>query len=518
MAYDLIIDAGNDLEQIALLKDKKLVELHQEKGEHSFSVGEIYLGKVKKIMPGLNAAFVDVGYEKDAFLHYHDLGPQIRSLLKLTGSVLSGGMTSDSLDTIELEPETLKSGKISDNIKKGQQILVQIAKEPISSKGPRVNCELSISGKYFVLIPLVEHVILSKKIASPEERNRLRNLAISLRPPKCGLIIRTAAEGMAVADLHADIKELNSKWKKIFFGLKEKNAPELVLGESRRSLSIVRDMLSFDFNAIYVNDKVLHKELFEMLDSINSKLSNCVRLYRQKDPIFQSFEIEKQIKSSFGKTVNCGSGVYLVIEHTEALHSIDVNSGSRQNKSSDQETNAFNTNIEAAEEIARQLRLRDMGGLIVVDFVDLKSAKNKKELYDRLKNAMADDRAKHAILPLSKFGLMEITRQRVRPELVISTIEKCPICKGSGNVSGQTNVLDDIKEHLDFAFTRIKHESITIVSNPYIISYLKSGFPSIRMKWSLKYKKWVKLKSEKNAGMVEYTFLDKNGDPVEFNH
>jgi ribonuclease G len=518
VVYDLIIDAGKEKERIALLNDKQIVELHQEKSEQHFAVGEIYLGKVKKIMPGLNAAFVDVGYEKDAFLHFHDLGPQIRSLNKITGIMSSGGLPPEKVLDIELEPETVKTGKISDNIKKGQQVLVQIAKEPISSKGPRLSCEISLSGKYFVLIPLVEQVILSKKIARGEERTRLKNLALSLRPKGCGIIVRTAAEGKAVADLHTDLIELQERWIKVFNGLSKRTPPQLVLGESRRSLSIVRDMLSYEFNAIHVNDKVLFQELTSMLDSINSDLSKKVRLYRQKEPIFQAFDIEKQIKSSFGKTVNCGSGVYLVIEHTEALHSIDVNSGSRQNKGEDQETNALKTNMVAASEVARQLRLRDMGGIVVIDFVDLKSAKNKKQLLEHIKSSMADDRAKYSILPLSRFGLMEITRQRVRPELVISTLEKCSVCKGSGTVDYHSNIIDDINEHLDFVFTRTKHDGVAIKSNPFIVHYLKKGFPSIRLKWVFKYFKWVKLIEEKNAGMVEYKFLDKIGETIEFNH
>jgi ribonuclease G len=515
MAYDMIIDAGPEGERIALLKDKKLTELHQEKSDNGFLVGEIYLGKVKKIMPGLNAAFVDVGHEKDAFLHYHDLGPYIKSWLKITKDTVQGGRKTGDLSAFKLEPETLKTGKIGDVLKRNQQILVQIAKEPISSKGPRLTTEISIAGKYFILVPFYDTVNVSKKVSTVNERKRLKNLATSLKTPKLGLICRTAAEKKGGQDLHQDIIELQQRWETIFKTLPEAKPKDRILGEAQKSFAILRDLLSFEFSAITVNSKVLHEQLKVHLGTINKQLPKVLKLYSGKENIFNQFGIEKQIKSSFGKTVSCPGGAYLIIEHTEALHSIDVNSGSKQNRSINQEENALATNLDAAVEIARQLRLRDMGGIIVIDFIDLRTPNFKKQLYNTLKNAMEEDKAKHTILPMSKFGLIQITRQRVRPEMDISTAEKCPTCKGTGSVMSSALIFDDIDKHIDYLLLTAKHAKLTLVTNPYLAAYASHGFPSKRMSWFLKYKKWVKIKSDISNGMLDYNFLDDHNEVID---
>ena len=398
MAYELIIDASLDEERLALLKDKKLVELHEEKSDNRFLVGEIYLGRVKKIMPGLNAAFVDIGHKKDAFLHYHDLGPFIKSWIKITKQTQQGGRKNGDLSDFKLEPETLKTGKIGDILKRNQEILVQIAKEPISSKGPRLTTEISIAGKYFILVPFNDSVSMSKKVNDNDERKRLKTLASSLKTPQMGLICRTAAEQKGGQDLHQDILELHEKWEKIFKALPEAKIKDRLVGEDRKSFMIIRDMLSYEFSSITINNKMLYDELKTKLQTVNKDLPKKLKLYTSKEKIFASYGIDKAIKASFGKTVSCAGGSYLIIEHTEAMHTIDVNSGSKQNRSKSQEENALATNIDAALEIATQLRLRDMGGIIVIDFIDLRTPKFKKELYTTLKNAMAEDNAKHTIL------------------------------------------------------------------------------------------------------------------------
>lgn len=515
MAYDMIIDAGPEGERIALLKDKKLVELHQEKSDNNFLVGEIYLGKVKKIMPGLNAAFVDVGHEKDAFLHYHDLGPYIRSWLKITRETLQGRRKNGDLTDFKLEPETLKTGKIGDVLKRNQQILVQIAKEPISSKGPRLTTEISIAGKYFILVPFYDTVNVSKKVSTVTERKRLKNLATSLKTPKLGLICRTAAEQKGGQDLHHDILELQNRWNSIFDRLPNAKVKDCVLGEAQKSFAIIRDLLSFEFNSITVNQKPLYEQLKTHLADINDQLPKVLKLYSGKENIFAQFGVEKQIKASFGKAVSCPGGSYLIIEHTEALHSIDVNSGSKQNRSANQEENALATNLDASHEIARQLRLRDMGGIIVIDFIDLRTSEFKKKLYNTLKMAMSEDKAKHTILPMSKFGLVQITRQRVRPEMAITTSETCPTCHGSGTVASSVSIFDDVEKHLDYLLTTAKHKALTLVTNPYLAAYVINGLPSKRMKWWMKYHKWVKVKGDELMGMLEYSFLDEHDELID---
>ncbi len=515
MAYDMIIDVGSEGERIALLKDKKLVELHQEKSDNGFQVGEIYLGKVKKIMPGLNAAFVDVGHEKDAFLHYHDLGPYIKSWLKITKDSAQGSRKNGDLSEFTLEPETLKTGKIGDVLKRNQQILVQIAKEPISSKGPRLTTEISIAGKYFILVPFYDTVNVSKKVSTVNERKRLKNLATSLKTPKLGLICRTAAEKKGGQDLHQDIIELQQRWDSIFKILPDAKPKDRILGEAQKSFAILRDLLSYEFSSITVNTKSLYDQLKGHLGGINKQLPKILKQYSGKENIFSQFGIEKQIKSSFGKTVSCPGGAYLIIEHTEAMHSIDVNSGSKQNKFINQEENALATNLDAATEIARQLRLRDMGGIIVIDFIDLRTASFKKQLFNTLKEAMAEDKAKHTILPMSKFGLIQITRQRVRPEMSIKTAEKCPTCKGTGSVMSSSLIFDDIEKHLDHLLMSAKHSKLTLITNPYLAAYASHGFPSKRMSWFMKYKKWVKVKSDISHGMLDYSFADEHNETID---
>ena len=516
MTYEMIIDVGREGERIALLKDKKLVELHQEKTDSgNFLVGEIYLGTVKKIMPGLNAAFVDVGHEKDAFLHYHDLGPYIKSWLKITKDTMNGKRKDGDLSHFDLEPETVKTGKINQILKRNQQILVQIAKEPISSKGPRLTTEISIAGRYFILVPFYDTVNVSKKVSTFDERKRLKNLGNSLKTPKLGLICRTAAEQKGGQDLHQDILELQKKWNDIFLKLPSASPRDHVHGEAQKSFTILRDLLSYDFATITVNQKMLFEDMKSHLSNIDKKLLKALKYYSSKEDIFSHYGIDKQIQSSFGKTVSCPGGSYLIIEHTEALHSIDVNSGSKQARSSNQEENALATNLDAAKEIARQLRLRDMGGIVVIDFIDLRTPNFKRQLYNTLRDAMADDKAKHTILPMSKFGLIQITRQRVRPEMSIKTAEKCPTCSGTGSIVSSVMIVDNIEKHLDHLFTTAPYKQITIVTNPYLAAYLLKGVPSMRMKWYFKYKKWVNVKSDIKYGMLAYSFFDKNNELID---
>jgi ribonuclease G len=512
---ELIINSGPAEVEIALLEDKTLVELHQEKSDTGFAVGDIYLGKVRKIMPGLNAAFVDVGYEKDAFLHYLDLGPQVQSLNKLTKLTLQGRLKPMSLGEFRLEKDIEKTGKITGVLTSGQQILVQVAKEPISTKGPRVTSELSFAGRYLVLVPFSSRISISQKIRSADERNRLKRLITSIKPSNFGVIIRTVAEGKKVAELDNDLKNLVSKWETLVQKLVKAKPPTKIISELDRTSAILRDVLSESFNNIFVNDNTLYEDTKNYIKSIVPDKAGIVKLYKGKAPIFENFGIDKQIKSSFGRIVTIRSGIYLIIEHTEALHVIDINSGHRVNKENSQEENALAVNLEAAAELARQLRLRDMGGIIVVDFIDMKNSSNRRKLFQKLKEEMSKDRAKHTILPPSKFGLVQITRQRVRPEMNVENAERCPVCAGSGEIKPSILVIDELENNLRYLIQDQNEKSLTVALHPYLHAYLTKGFFSIRYNWFVKYKRWIKLKPMPSYHFLEYRFFNGNNDEIK---
>lgn len=512
MANELIIDYSSSGEKIALLHDKKLIELHEENFSESFSAGDLYLGTVKKFKQELNAAFVDVGYHKDAFLHYHDLGPNIRSLNKLTRAAIHGSITSGDLTSFKLEQETVKTGRITDVLKKGQQVLVQILKEPISSKGPRLSTEISIPGKYFILVPFINTITVSKKIEDREERQRLKNLAASLKGPKYGLICRTAAQGKNVQELHKDLINILERWNNAIFNLKGAKGRELVLGEHSRSQMVLRDLLSEKFSNIVTNNKEFYDEMHQYLKTISPEMVKVLKLYKGKENIFNQFGVDKQIKACFGKTVALQGGAYLIIEHTEAMHVIDVNSGSKQRRGDSSYSLAVN--IEAAKEVARQLRLRDMGGIIVIDFIDLRDPKEKRALATALKEAMDSDRAKHTILPMSKFGLIQITRQRVRPEMNIITAEQCPMCKGTGKIEASILLTDEIEHHLDHLMKIVKLPKVELVTHPYVEAYFRKGPWSKFTRWSIKYRRRVRLSTDSTFHYGEYRFYDQNSEEI----
>lgn len=515
MDKELIIDARSSEVDIALLEDKKLVELNKDKHDHSFAVGDIYLGKVKKIMPGLNAAFVDVGYEKDAFLHYLDLGPQVRSLHKYTKWAMAGRYNQVNIEKFKLEKDIVKTGKITEVLEPGQQILVQVAKEPISTKGPRISSEISFAGRYIVLVPFSNKISISQKVKDSEERNRLKRLIRSIAPKNVGIIIRTVAENKKVADLHADLNHLLSKWDNATKTLKTAKAPQKIISELDRATVILRDMLNDTFNNIHTNSQDIYDDTRSYLQTIAPEKVDIVKLYKGKTPIYEHFGIDKQIKNSFGKIVTIRSGIYLIIEHTEALHVIDVNSGHRVNKKNNQEQNALEVNLEAAEEIARQLRLRDMGGIIVVDFIDMHQGANRRKLFEHLKGVMEKDSAKHTILPPSKFGLVQITRQRVRPEMEIQVLEKCPVCKGSGETRSSILLVDDIEKNLRYLIQDQNEKKLTLMVHPYIHAYLKSGLKSVQVRWYLQFKQWVRLVPMPSYHLLEYHFFNKNDDEIK---
>ena len=513
MDKELIIDSSGGEVDIAILEDRKLIELHQEKLDNDYNVGDIYLGFIKKTMPGLNAAFVEIGHPKDAFLHYTDCGPKLSSITKYTSGVRKKKITTSRLDQFKIPPDIDKKGSVDQVLSKGDPILVQVLKEPISTKGPRMTCEITIPGRYVVISPFKNMIAVSKKIPSEQERSRLKTLIESIKPKNFGIIVRTAAEGKKVQDIHEDILGLTEKWDQIFHQLVNAKGHQLLLKELEKTETILRDILNNDFNRIVVNHDRTYNSLKDYLGTIAKDQVKLLHQYNGNRPIFDAYGITKQIKSSFGKSYTMKSGAYLIIEHTEAMHVIDVNSGPKM-KNLDQESAALSVNLEAAEEIARQMKLRDLGGIIIIDFIDMRQSENKAKLVKAFRKAMASDRAQHTILPLTKFGLMQITRQRTRPELNIKTAEVCPSCDGTGKVTPSLLVTDDIERNLDLIQSSIGKSKVSIHVHPYVKSHLTKGFPSIRMRWYLKHSKWINIKSDPNLALNNYKFFDQNDDEI----
>ena len=518
MNKELIINAAPQGVEIALLEDKKLVELHHEKTDASFAVGDLYLGKVKKLIPGLNAAFVDVGFEKDAFLHYTDLSPYARSLLKFTHQAINDNNAKGfDFGTFQVEPEIIKTGKINEVLSGKPNILVQILKEPIAAKGPRLSCEISLPGRFVVITPFNDIVAVSRKIHSSDERKRLQKIVEAIKPKNFGVIVRTAAEGKNTAELHEDLSMLVETWKSIQHNLKASVAPAKILSEQTKTTSILRDLLNEDFNKIVVNDRNIYNDTRSYIQRIAPEKSDIVSFYQNGSPIFDQFGITKQVKAAFGKTVNLPSGAYLIIEHTEALHVIDVNSGYKS-VGNNQELNALETNLEAAAEISRQLRLRDLGGIIVIDFIDMKLPENKRKLMEAMEEYMRPDRAKHAVLPISKFGLMQVTRQRMKPEMNINTQEVCPSCAGTGKISSALILEDEIEKNLSYLLTH-QHKNLTLVVHPIMHAYLtKRSFfrlNSRQWQWRRKYGKMVNIKANTNYHLTEFHFFDQHEEEIK---
>ena len=509
MTSEVIIDVQQNEISIALLEDKRLVEYQTEPRSASFSVGNIYVAKVKKLMPGLNASFVDVGYERDAFLHYLDLGSQFSSYEKYLKQVQSDRKRLYPFSKATKLPDLRKDGSVQNTLTVGEEVLVQIVKEPISTKGPRLTGELSFAGRYLVLMPFGDKVSVSTKIKSGEERARLKQLINSIKPKNCGVIVRTVAEGKRVAELDAELKILMKRWEDALIKVqKTQKRPQLIFEETGRAVALLRDLFNPTYENIYVNDENVYKEVKHYVSLIAPEKANIVKLYTGNVPIFDNFNVTKQIKSSFGKTVNYKHGAYLIIEHTEALHVVDVNSGSRSHSDNGQEANALDVNLGAADELARQLRLRDMGGIIVVDFIDMNLAEDRQLLYERMCKNMQKDRARHNILPLSKFGLMQITRQRVRPAMDVNVEETCPTCFGKGKIKTSIIFTDQLESKIDRLVNKIGVKTFYLHVHPYVAAYINKGFVSLKRKWQIKYGLGVHVIPSQKLAFLQYEFYD----------
>ena len=516
MNSEVVIDVREKEVSIALLEDKKLVEYQNEPRQASFSVGNIYVAKVKKLMPGLNACFVDLGYERDAFLHYLDLGSQFNSYNKYLKQVCSDRKKLYPFSKAQRLPDIKKDDTIQQVLSVGQEVLIQIVKEPISTKGPRLTDELSFAGRFIVLIPFGDKVSVSSKIKSGEERARLKQLIYSIKPKNCGVIVRTVAEGKRVAELDNEMKVLTKRWEKAI-SKAQKNAkrPQLVFEETGRAIAMLRDLFNPSFEHIHVNNEEVYNEIKHYLTLIAPEKADIVKLYTGKTPIFDNFNITKQIKSSFGKTINYKHGAYLIIEHTEALHVVDVNSGNRSRAKNGQEANALDVNLGAADELARQLRLRDMGGIIVVDFIDMHLAEDRQMLYERMCKNMQKDRARHNILPLSKFGLMQITRQRVRPAMDVNVEEDCPTCNGTGKIRSSILFTDQLERKIDRLINKIGITKFYLHVHPYVAAYINKGFLSLKRKWQIKYGFGIHVIPSQKLAFLQYEFYDIEGNFID---
>ncbi len=513
---ELVVDVQPKEISIALLEDKNLAELQKEGRTAAFNVGNMYVGKVRKIMPGLNACFVDVGYEKDAFLHFLDLGPQFNSYAKYLKQVTSDRKKLYSISKASVMPDVPKEGSISNILQQGQEVMVQIVKEPISTKGPRLTCELSFAGRYLVLIPFNDKVSVSSKIKSNEERARLKQLLQSIKPRNFGVIVRTVAEGKRVAELNSELQVLLKHWEDSITRVQQASKlPTLVYEETSRTVGMLRDLFNPSFENIYVNDENIFHEVKDYVTLIAPERAHIVKLYTGQLPIFDNFAITKQVKSSFGRIVSYKSGAYLIIEHTEALHVVDVNSGNRSRGLTSQEENALEVNLGAADELARQLRLRDMGGIIVVDFIDMAEAEHRQKLYERMCENMQKDRAKHNILPLSKFGLMQITRQRVRPVLDVAIEENCPTCFGKGSIPPSILFTDTLENKIDCLVNKLHQKKFKLYIHPYIAAYVNQGFISLKRKWQLRYGFGISIIPDQSLAFLQYRFVNAKGEEID---
>ena len=516
MKSELIVDVQPQEIAIALTEDDRLQEVAREKrNQDNFAVGNIYYGRVKKVMPALNAVFVDVGYNKEAFLHYLDLGSQFRTLQSYVTKAVSDRRRMPLIQKTQRQPEVGKEGHIADVLKVGDPILVQVTKEPINTKGPRLTAEISIAGRNIVLIPFADGVMVSQKIKREAERQRLKQLMLSIKPQGFGIIVRTVAEDKRVAELDNELRLLMERWEQTVKTLQQREPVSLVSEEMGRTLGIIRDVLSPDFTTIQINDQEIYDEVRHYLELIAPESAKIVKLYQGQQPIFDHFDITRQMKTGLGRTVGFKHGGYLIIDKTEALFSIDVNSGSKKIYE-DQEENAFQFNMLAADELVHQLRLRDIGGIIIVDFIDMDSKEHQQKLYDYVRELMERDRARHNVLPLSKFGLMQITRQRVRPAVEVEVTETCPTCMGKGKIQPSILFTDQIAEECEHMFGHYGR-GLRLHVHPYVYAYADRGwFTSLKWQWRRKY--GVRLIENQSLGMLQMRFYDANGNELKHDH
>ncbi len=522
MQKEIIINSSSTQNRVAITEDGNLVDFFIDHQEKKRMVGNIYLGRVARVLPGIRAAFINIGLKHDAFLHFSDIGETLKDLQDLLDDDEADDIDESALDDDdENASDSNSQDKKKDNrersvpkLHKGQDILVQIIKEPVKDKGVRVTSSISIPGRFCVLLPFDNKIGISKKIVDFRERRRLRKLARGILPQNCGLIIRTAAKDQSEESLVADLKYLISTWSEIQENVKHKTPPSVVYNDLGTTISVIRDLFTPDISRVFVDNKKLFKEIEAYVKIIQPALLEKIEYYKYNDSIFEAFKIEEQIKSLMGRRVQMPSGGHIVIEHTEAMTVIDVNSG-RYAAKKQQELNSLKTDLEASRELVRQLRLRDIGGLIVVDFIDLEDDKNRKKVYDELKKEFRKDRAKIALLPMTDFGIMQITRQRIRQNIVQSMHEDCPYCHGSGLLTKKSNIVHEIEEWLKRFKLTGKERSLVLKVHPSLKSNLKEGKISTLTKLKLRY--FIRLKLDYDERISPQTFQfysSKSGEEI----
>ena len=504
MKNQIIIHSSGKQTRIALLENGELAQLFIESEENQRTVGDIYLARVHKVMGGIRAAFIDVGMQKDAFLHFSDAGDNLGSYIKMLNGEKSitkqAQKELDNFDKLSNYDKQILAGKL---LRPDQQVLVEIVKEPIGSKGPRVSTDITIAGRFLVLIPMGKFIAISKKISHHKERRRLKQVVGSMLPEGFGIIVRTVAQGQDNEILEEDMRTILKKWERILNKLEDAKPPALLYKDLDMTESLIRDLFAKQYDRVLIDDYQLYKSIKGYVSNVAPKMLPSVQLYKGKEHIFDHMNIAGDVNSIFSPRVRMQSGGYLIFEQTEAMYVVDVNSGPYAAKQK-QEDNSLKTNLEAAREIAKQLRLRDIGGIIVVDFIDQRIDKNRKKIYDELKKEFKKDRAKTNVIGMSDFGLVQITRQRIRPSVVNSVSKVCPMCGGSGSVVTRDTIVTDIESWISTFRSTSDFRAVDLYINPYLKSFLERGFFNLRWRWMIKYRLKICLVADESVSLNEF--------------
>lgn len=506
MKNQIIIHASGNQTRIALLENGELAQLFIESEENERTVGNIYVANVHKVMSGIRAAFIDMGTPKDAFLHFSDAGDHLKEYIQMLNGrdaihkSVRDEISKSNFDNLPNYKKQILAGKM---LRSGQKLLVQIVKEPIGSKGPRISTDITIAGRFLVLIPMGEYIAVSKKISNYKERRRLKSTVGSMLPDGFGVIIRTVAQDQDKQTIEDDMRDVLKNWEKILKRLETAKPPSLLHKDLGMTESLIRDLFAKQYDRVLIDDPEMYKSIKSYVGQIAPQMLPNVQLHKGSEHIFDYMKVAKDVDSIFSPRVRMPSGGYLIFEQTEAMYVVDVNSGPYAAKEK-QEDNSLKTNLEAAREVAKQLRLRDIGGIIVVDFIDQRDDKNRKKIYDELKKEFKKDPAKTNVIGMSDFGLVQITRQRIRPSVVNSVSKVCPTCGGSGSVVTQNTIIAD----LDAWLSKFKHttdyRAVDIYINPYLKSHLEKGFMSIKRKWMLQYFVKITFVADETVSLNEY--------------
>ena len=487
---ELYINSSAGSTRIAILENKTLVELYVDLPEHKRTVGNVYKGIIQNVLPGMQAAFVDIGYDLNAFLPFSEIGSD-EYIIEENEGKRNRNNKNVKYDNIEVD------------LKKDQEIYVQVIKEPFAGKGPRVTTEVALPGRLLVLVPNASYIGISKKIWDKFERRRLKKIAQKLREGNIGIIIRTVAEGKSEEHIENDHKQLIDNWNKIENKASTEDAPVLVYEDLETASSVVRDLLTPDVEKIIIDSKRLFKKTQKYLEDVSPSLLDRLELYKLKSPLFESFGIESDIEKLMRPKAWLKSGAYLIIEKTEAMVVVDVNSGRFVGKKLHEE-NSLKINLEAAREVARQLRLRDLSGLIVIDFIDMKFEENRKKVYHELRRELRKDRAKVAVAPITEFGLLEMTRQRIRVSLLDSMSEECPTCHGSGRIISQETLITRIDHWLRRYKSKHRSLRLELQLHPENAEYL--GGEKRHVLRGLMWQNFVHLKIKSNPDLPQDEF------------